>query len=602
MRKKWMKGFSLLLASAMMLAACGNDSGSSGGVNSGDGEKQESSQESQAQDSQENQARDEGQEAGGTGAEYPEYLNMDSAYPIIKDEFKYDIELRIAYCQDANAAAWEDLWFSQYLADKYNLNFEGEGIAGSGLGERKNIMFSSGDLPDIMMEMWVSNSEILKYGVEEGMLLKMDEYISEELTPGIWHFLYGDYASERIDCTAPDGHIYTLPYLISRENPAAHGTFAIYKPYLEAVGMDGVPETLDEFVDFLYKVKEQDPAGLGSENMYPWGGGMSTDGIPWFLLNAFGYNANNNYGYSPAVRNGELVIPVNDMEVFQEYLKLMNQFYVDGIINPNYFTIESSEVTAQVLAGQNAVYYTNPTVIGVTADEVNEKWVCAKPLTSQWNDTPAMRPGTFCAPGNLAISADTEYPEACMRFMDIWFNNVTENGYQLVWGANEEYSYGFIEKSVYDEEAGQWVDNPDLPEDTNSYSYWVEDMLGFYPHIGALYLPECADKFMEDMGYPVAEKEIGAFAQSALDNVWPYAVDAFPHNYYVDDDLQKEMTDLGTVIEPYVKEQVARFITGERPLSETDAFAQELKDMNIDRLQEIYGQIYDDYQKLKAGN
>ena len=56
------------------------------------------------------------------------------------------------------------------------------------------------------------------------------------------------------------------------------------------------------------------------------------------------------------------------------------------------------------------------------------------------------------------------------------------------------------------------------------------------------------------------------------------------------------------VIEPYVKEQVARFITGERPLSETDAFAQELKDMNIDRLQEIYGQIYDDYQKLKAGN
>ena len=99
---------------------------------------------------------------------------MDSAYPIIKDEFKDDIELKIAYCQDANAAAWEDLWFSQYLADKYNLNFEGEGIAGSGLGERKNIMFSSGDLPNIMMEMWVSNSEILKYGVEEGMLLKMD--------------------------------------------------------------------------------------------------------------------------------------------------------------------------------------------------------------------------------------------------------------------------------------------------------------------------------------------------------------------------------------------------------------------------------------------
>ena len=601
MRKKWIKGFALLLASSMMLAACGNGSDSPGGQSS-DSEKQESSQKSEAQESQESEsqddAQDDSQQVGGTSAEYPEYLNMDSAYPIIKDEYKDDIQLKIAYCQDANAAAWEDLWLSQYLEDKYNLNFEGEGIAGSGLGERKNIMFSSGDLPDILMEMWVSNSEILNYGVEEGMLLKMDEYISEELTPGIWHFLHGEFASERIDCTALDGHIYTLPYLISKDNAMAHDYIAYYKPYFEAVGV-GMPETLDELKDALYKIKEQDPAGVGSENMYPWGGGMGIDGDPWFLLNSFGYITNNNYGYGPAIRNNELVIPVNDMEVFQEYLKLMNQFYVDGIINPNYFTIENSEVTAQVLNGQNATYYMVPSVIGVT--DVNENWVCAKPLTSDWNDTPATRPGTFCAPGNLAISADTEYPEACMRFVDMWFNDVTDNCAQLAWGATEEYSYGFLERSVYDAEQEQWVDNPDLPEGTNAYSYWVEDILGIYPHIGAIFLQECSDKFKKDMGYPVTEEKVGDFAQSALDNVWPYVVDnGFPYNYYVEDDIQKEMTDLGTVIEPYVKEQVALFITGERPLSETDAFAQELKDMNIDRLQEIYQQIYDDYQKLKS--
>ncbi len=567
MKKNGTKGLALLLALVMMLAACGN------------GDLKENSQ-----------------QAEGADGDYPEYLNMESAYPIIKDAYKDDIRLRMAYTMENNADEWDDLWLSQYFEGKYNVVFDTEGIAGNTLSDRKNIMFSSGDLPDIMMEMRVSNSEIMQYGVEEGMFLKMDEYISEELTPGIWHFLYGDYAAEKADCTALDGHIYTLPYLISKENATAHDYIILYEPYFDEVGV-GLPETLDEFVDAMYKIKEQDPGNVGSENMYPWGGGMGIDGDCWYILNSLGYITDSNYGMGPAIRNGEVVIPVYDMDVYQEYLKVMNQFYTDGIINPNFFTIESSEVTAQVTAGQNASYYISRSVIG----QSNDGWVAAKPLTSQWNETPATREGTFCIPGNLLISADTEHPELCMRILDIFFNDVTDNCYQMAFGADEKYSYGFAPRMIWNEEEGRFVENTDgIPEGMSGYSYWVDKMLGFYPHLGAMFLEECADVHTRSVGHEPKVVPPEGIAMSLLENVWPYAAEGFPWNYYVEPEMDERMADLETVINPYIREQVALFITGERPLTETAAFKKELEDMGIEELQGIYKTIYDNYQKNKT--
>ena len=47
--------------------------------------------------------------------------------------------------------------------------------------------------------------------------------------------------------------------------------------------------------------------------------------------------------------------------------------------------------------------------------------------------------------------------------------------------------------------------------------------------------------------------------------------------YYLSEEENYKLTDLRTVIHPYIEEQVAKFITGARPLDEIDAFAEELK-------------------------
>ena len=73
----------------------------------------------------------------------------------------------------------------------------------------------------------------------------------------------------------------------------------------------------------------------------------------------------------------------------------------------------------------------------------------------------------------------------------------------------------------------------------------------------------------------------------------PYVVESFPTIYYLTAEQSEKMKELTTVITPYVEEQVAAFITGRRPLSETDKFAEELKGLGIEEMLNIYKTVYE---------
>ena len=133
-------------------------------------------------------------------ATYPDYLNLDSQDPIIKEGADAPTP-RWTIVQDSTAGKWEDLWISRYFKDRYNIEFEVESILNTALSERKSLMFATGDLPDIMTGFGLSTSEILRYGQQEGLLLALDEYINEELTPNICR-AFEDPAVSKIEIRA----------------------------------------------------------------------------------------------------------------------------------------------------------------------------------------------------------------------------------------------------------------------------------------------------------------------------------------------------------------------------------------------------------------
>ena len=138
MKNKVLKLFAMLLPMTMLLSACGQTAES---VQSSETAKSESSVEKETSS----------EEVTAPETEYPEYLNMDSAYPIIKDGYEDEITLTMAINMQADSGKWEDLWISKYLSDKYNINLEVEYVTGSAFEERKSLMLAANELPDIIL-------------------------------------------------------------------------------------------------------------------------------------------------------------------------------------------------------------------------------------------------------------------------------------------------------------------------------------------------------------------------------------------------------------------------------------------------------------------
>lgn len=584
-RKSIKKLLATSLAMVMLLTACGQTPST---------ESSQSTQQPESSAGSESTTE-------AVASEYPEYLNLDSAYPIIKDEYADDITLKVLIRMQDGAGEFDELWISKYLSEKYNINLEVECTFGSNHEERKSLMFASNELPDILINPRLTTAELVKYGAEEGMLLQLDSYINETLTPNIAKYVVGD---AKAACTANDGHMYTLPYMQNTNDPNANvpARMFINSKWLKDLELE-MPKTLDDFVDVLYAIKEADPAGVGSENLYPMGGGMDTSSVSWFILNAMGYitYTESPYGETPTLRDGEVVVPVYDMDIYKEYLTLMNRFYVDGIIAPTYFTIDTTEVNAHVINGQTAMYGEAPYLSGT------ENWAdyeCLSPLTSKWQTEPEIAMIPAVSVGDFAISADTEYPELCMRIADAFFNNTDDCCLSLtgVTPTDSDLYFDYVLKEFNPETGTVGHDAAKLPEGMASWPYTVQKLMGATWKFGATGLFESYEKLAKELGYSdykyVTNVEgTNSFRISVEENMMPYQTEGYPTILYATEEVATRQADLETVLHPYIKEQIALFITGKRDLSEVDAFKEELKQMGMDELLAIYTDLYDSYKK-----
>lgn len=59
------------------------------------------------------------------------------------------------------------------------------------------------------------------------------------------------------------------------------------------------------------------------------------------------------------------------------------------------------------------------------------------------------------------------------------------------------------------------------------------------------------------------------------------------------DDLEDERADLVTAIRTYTEEMLSKFILGQEPMSQWDSFQKELQDMGLERLLELYEEMYE---------
>lgn len=507
----------------------------------------------------------------------------------------------------------EDVWFFKYLAQKMNVDFELEQTLET--DQRISLMFASDSVPDLVWGIRLSNNDVMVYGMQEGMLLNWKDLITPELMPNTYQAMQ-DYPDAFTASTAPDGNIYTLPMITGSSYYTNTGTFSaairmyINKDWMDACGITELPTTLDEYLEVLRTFKEKDPMGLG-ENNIPLIGNQEKDKT--FVWNALGFHgtATQAYGTSFDLKDNQLVLPCYTEEA-KEFITFYNTLYNEGLISPDYFTLDQTAARGLMASG----------VCGVLGDstlaaigDAWSSWIALSPLTSDVNDVAvaAFNPGYSV--GQLYASAYTEHPEVLARIVDYMYSDEGALYYNYGPMKGTEETLGVVDGWYYDENNRITTDKVVNGEFTDISEYAYQYIKSYSSAPGRFDHYSQTAAAMAGIEFPgkemtIVDKLTGAEIPSLIMDVYTddnndghwritQSEAMIDHltavrlpDVYLTAEQNQRVADLSTVINDYVTAESAKFIVGTRPLSELDAYFEELKSLGIEEYIAIYQEAY----------
>lgn len=368
--------------------------------------------------------------------------------PIV-DEGTYSFSI---FCDDSSSTG--EFYMLDEFKKQTNVDVELNIFAYENATERLNLDLNSGNYSDVIGGWLLDDAKILTYGVEQGVFIPLED-IYEQYCPNIMAIL--DLPGVREKMTAPDGHIYTIPYVCG-------DTTVGYSPYingrwLENVGMD-MPTTTEEFEAVLKAFKDQDANGNGDP----------TDEIPFStdpnnkhleaLTGYFGLPMNKN---GLAIKDGETVYAAMSSE-YRECLSWLNSLYEQGLVDVEIFTQDSATWEGKGnrdMYGVSIAYGSNEFSGIVQSPEKSEFDIL--PVLNTDNGGIWLRdtPGNSVYRTQAVITDKAEHPEIIAR----WFDNAfeLENGIGCARGPvgvvtfKEDEGYRAIDVSTLDEETQEKV-------------------------------------------------------------------------------------------------------------------------------------------------
>jgi len=193
--------------------------------------------------------------------------------------------------------------------------------------------------PDVFL---AQSDNTLQTYYDQGAIRTWDEEFFAENAPNVYEFITngtvnGDLV-EFVDLwrefATKDGEMVTIPSF-KPDGSMPYKQLVYRGDWLEAleVSEDDLPDTVEEFVDLMYRFAKEDPDGNGEDDTY----GMSATGVK-ALFGAYGMYNGFIGGTSYWMNNdGEIVNPdVSDGA--KEVVKILTQMYADGVIDPEFVT------------------------------------------------------------------------------------------------------------------------------------------------------------------------------------------------------------------------------------------------------------------------
>jgi len=396
--------------------------------------------------------------------------------------------------------------------------------------EKVNIILSGKkeELPDLVKLQASMFNGVFDY-VEQGALMDLTELVKD--CPNILE----NIPKEALDRCTVDGKLYAIPVFCSPNRM----NLVIRQDWLDDLGLK-VPETLDELHNVLTAFTKEDPDKNGSDDTY----GLTGASIETFepIFGAFGMMApvNSGVGTYWYEEDGKLKPQVTNPRA-KEALTVLNQWYSEGIIDPEFVVIKNdSEINEKAMKNQFGVTYrwwTWEPKIEVEMQKIDPNVKFARIAPPIGADGESGLRGVSLINGAVIMLKGAKNPKAAMRLLD-WLH--TEKGMMT--------QYTGVEGVHWEKRAdGTYHTLPQFNED-QKWIQWYSALENEWPLL--------------QVETPLVQSRRDAFNWNVITNAGDGMITAAEKQY---------STDLTT----FATEAYTNFITGVTDLGEWDNFVSE---------------------------
>lgn len=489
----------------------------------------------------------------------------------------------------------EEMKWLQEIEDKCNVDVEWEQVRAD-WETVKSTRFASGDIPDLLFNA-TNNSDYTKY---TGLFQDMTDLI-EENAPNIQE-MFTNVPDTKTLATSGDGKIYSIPKM-QTVWPKTNTVLFINKKWLDNLGLE-MPTTFSEFEEVMKAFKEKDPNGNGQADEIPldynaYGGNNAWFNSAYSLLKLF---PSMGIQLTDTVTDGYFVedktvkcFAIDDR--YKQFIKTMNRWYEEGLINSNAITNDYSAYQSLSRGNENG-----EAVVGACfAWEETDKF--GNELASQYEPLPPLvyddgvEAGTYETYWNydfdqlnmqtdrVAMNANCKNKEAAMKFIDAFYDRTTS--VEVLFGG---ISDGCVEK--IDDNTFKVLPPQDETMDPGTWK-WTSTFADF----GPLYIRDDVNiEMSQDMTNALEERTVYEDALNTVteDNYYPQLF--MKYSEADQNTLSMNQANINNIIDNYW----SLWITGESDIdADWDSYVESVEGAGLQQNLEIRQSAFDSYLESK---
>ncbi len=495
----------------------------------------------------------------------------EEGFPIVDEK----ITIRaVQYQLENQQVDFNNLWFFQELEKKTNVHVEFEAVKDGDWKTKLNLMFASGDYPDVIIR---GEVDVEEYGVAQGILVPLDDLIPQYM-PNYFSRLSMNNANASIPSS--DGKTYYIGNLTA-QNVNHDGNFFINKAWLDKLGLE-VPTTIDELTEVLRAFKNGDPNGNGQADEVPMNAAdltHQTQGVYTHFAN-FGVPLNK-FVYAAIDANDKVYFP-GYAPGFRAACEWLHTLYAEGLMDPEALTQDSNLWGTKMNSNING--YTTYLRLKNTAlqPEIVEQFVSILPPKADGYDVQVPEIMELPAMGACITVANKHIPET-LRWLDAQFETET-----MMVGVNGPLQEGApIAPTIKINDQGKY-EIVSIPENNGLYNIVpVYHAQFFAPGDYYFGIYEMPPHRVERYNYSREYEAAGVLEPKSFYYLYRMVK---PTN-----DESQEIQRLFTEIEKFMKESITAFIVNGVTDETYQKFLDQAKSVGADRYVEIYQKCYDEY-------